>query len=112
MDMKGCSITELKRLYKFVKIASSVAQDNYPELLGKMFVINAPMLFSIVWAIAKNFVDIKTQKKISILGSKYKKQLAKMIDIDVLPDFLGGKVKIDFESGEWEKINIGPWNNP
>jgi hypothetical protein len=47
-----------------------------------MFIINAPMLFSVIWAVAKAFIDKKTQKKISIIGSGYKKSLYKIVDKD------------------------------
>jgi hypothetical protein len=39
--------------------------------MGQMFIINAPLLFSGVWAIVKGFLDERTRKKISIQGSKY-----------------------------------------
>lgn len=69
-------------VYRFMKLAASITQDNYPETLGKMFIINAPMLFSVIWAVAKAFIDKKTQKKISIIGSGYKKSLYKIVDKD------------------------------
>jgi len=56
-----------------------------------MFIINAPMLFSGVWAIVKPWLDEKTKAKIKILGSGYKKTLLEYIDEENLPDFLGGK---------------------
>jgi len=43
-----------------MKLAASIAQDNYPETLYKMFVVNAPWYFTVIWAVAKNFVDKKT----------------------------------------------------
>jgi len=44
-----------------------------------MFIINAPMLFTGVWAIVKMWIDEKTREKIHILGSSYKKELLKHI---------------------------------
>ena len=38
-----------------------------------MFVINAPMLFTGVWAVVKMWIDDKTKEKIQIFGSSYKK---------------------------------------
>ena len=35
LDMKGVKMGKMKASYDFVKIASGVAQDNYPEILGK-----------------------------------------------------------------------------
>jgi hypothetical protein len=40
-----------------------------------MFIVNAPMIFTGVWAIAKGFIDEKTKNKIKILGHKYQKEL-------------------------------------
>jgi len=40
-----------------VQLASKVAQDNYPEILGRMFIVNAPMLFSAIWTVIKVFLD-------------------------------------------------------
>ncbi len=38
-----------------------------------MFIINAPFLFTGVWAIVKMWIDDKTKEKIQILGKDYKK---------------------------------------
>jgi len=38
-----------------------------------MFIINAPFLFTGIWAIIKVWIDEKTKDKIKILGSSYKK---------------------------------------
>jgi hypothetical protein len=36
-----------------------------------MYVVNAPMLFTGVWAMVKGFIDENTRKKINILGGNY-----------------------------------------
>jgi hypothetical protein len=56
-----------------------MAQDNYPEILGNMFIINAPFLFTGIWAIVKVWIDDKTKEKIKILGSSYKKELLQYV---------------------------------
>ena len=47
-----------------------IGLDNtcYPELLGKMFVINAPFLAVQTWGMVKRWLDPRTQSKIEILG--------------------------------------------
>ena len=37
----------------------------------RMFIVNAPFIFSAIWAIVKGFIDEKTRKKINIMGGKY-----------------------------------------
>ena len=58
-----------------------------------MFIVNAPFLFSGVWAIIKPWLDKKTRDKISIHGSGFQKELLKLIDKENLPDYLGGECK-------------------
>lgn len=74
-----------------------------------MFIINAPMLFSGIWAIVKPWVDKKTRKKVHIIGSHYQKELEKFIDIENIPDFLGGKA--DSEGKFPYASSPGPWND-
>lgn len=69
-----------------------------------MFIINAPFLFTGVWAIIKPWLDARTKDKIKIIGSGYQKELLKYVDIEDLPDFLGGKSPHKLED------NMGPWN--
>lgn len=65
IDLKGFSLSMMtSKTYGLIKIASSVAQDNYPEVMGATWVINSGMLFTGVWSIVKGFLDEKTQKKI------------------------------------------------
>ena len=77
----------------YLQMGSTIAQDFYPELLGQMIIINAPWLFSVLWAVAKLWIDKKTKKKIQIYGGGYKKDLLNIIDAEILPDFLGGAVE-------------------
>ena len=44
-----------------IKEKSDLAQDNYPEILGNMFILNAPFLFTGIWAIVKMWIDEKTK---------------------------------------------------
>lgn len=77
-----------------------------------MFIINAPMLFTGVWAVAKMWIDEKTREKIHILGSSYKKELLKYIDPECLPTFIDGGTCTchGCQTGNSLSINIGPWN--
>ena len=57
-------------------------QDYYPETTGKLLIINAPFIFSAVYAIIKGWLDERTSKKISIIGSSYQSTLEELIDND------------------------------
>ena len=45
-----------------------------------MYIVNAPMLFSGIWAVVKGFLDEKTRNKIKILGSGFLSTLEQHID--------------------------------
>jgi hypothetical protein len=75
--------------------------------MGQTFIVNAPFLFSGVWAIVKGFIDEKTRKKITIKGGSYQKDLLEIVDEENLPDFLGGKCSL-FGA---HKDGVGPWND-
>jgi hypothetical protein len=75
-----------------------------------MFIINAPMLFSGVWAMIKMWLDEKTRAKITIIGGNYKTELLKYIDIENLPEFLGGTSKPPSPDIDILSLNEGPWN--
>jgi len=86
-----------------VKYASKISQDNYPEQLGQMMVVNAPWGFSSIWSIVSAWLDEKTREKIQIKGSDYTKSLLKYVDEDQLPEWLGGKCTAPLED------DFGPW---
>ena len=88
-----------------VKHASKISQDNYPEQLGQMLIVNAPMTFTTVWAVIKPWLDEKTREKIQLKGSDYKKTLFKYCDEEQIPDFLGGKCTRPLED------DFGPWSD-
>ncbi|CAG7785506.1 unnamed protein product, partial [Allacma fusca] len=68
-------------------------EDNYPEILRVIFVINAPAIFSILWGIIKPFLTERTTSKIRIHGSdrtKWRADILSMINEDNLPSAYGG----------------------
>jgi hypothetical protein len=59
-----------------------ISLDYYPEIMGKLTIINAPFIFSGIYAIVKGWVDEKTRRKISVLGSNYMKTLLEYCNED------------------------------
>lgn len=111
VDLTGGGITSVnKQVYGLVKQAAQIGSDYYPETMGNMFVVNAPYLFSGVWAIVRGFLDERTRNKIQIFGGGFEKTLLHYIDSNQLPTFLGGTCTCA-ELGGCMNSDIGPWND-
>ena len=70
-----------------------------PEIVYKVYIINAPWVFTTIWKIMSSFLHENTVKKTKILGTDYLNELLKEIDINMIPKKYGGK-------GKWQ-INYG-----
>jgi hypothetical protein len=68
-------------------------EANYPELLRRVFIINAPKIFSILYSIVTPFMHERTRDKIQVYGQdskQWKATLLADIDPDQLPASYGG----------------------
>lgn len=94
VDLTGAS-TRLagRKTMEVFKLIAAVDQGNYPETMGATFVVNAPWLFTAVWAVAKAFLDDGVTAKVHILGAgaPTREALLAAVDAASLPAFLGGK---------------------
>lgn len=85
-DLAGENLT-------FLKKTIGIANAHYPERSYVIFIVNAPMFFSMLWRIVRPMVDENTQKKIRILSkSETLKGLQEHIDLDQIPDYYGGNL--------------------
>ncbi|MCQ2818929.1 MAG: SEC14 family lipid-binding protein [archaeon] len=111
LDMNGIGISILVgKIKSFVKLASDIGQDYYPEMLGTMLLLNTNFFFNAVWAIVKVFIDEKTRKKITFCGSGYQKYILEYADAANVPDIIGGTCKCEQIDGGCLYSDIGPWN--
>jgi hypothetical protein len=109
MDLKGVGISKVSSVYSYVKQASAISQNYYPERLGRLYLINAPWGFSGVWSIVKGWLDPVTVQKIHILGSGYQKELLEQVPAENLPTIFGGTCEC---SGGCAFSDQGPWTDP
>ena len=77
-------------MVKFGRTIAGIDQNNYPEHLSRLMIINAPGFFTTVWRLVKLVVDERTRDKIQVLGKDYKEVLLQYIDEDQLPSFADG----------------------
>lgn len=109
MDLKGVGITSVPSVYGYVRQASAISQNYYPERLGKLYLINAPWGFSSVFSAVKNFLDPVTVDKIKVLGSNYRAELLEQVPMENLPKEFGGTCECE---GGCELSDAGPWQDP
>ncbi|CAJ2509416.1 Uu.00g144420.m01.CDS01 [Anthostomella pinea] len=107
MDAAGLSIFNPGQFATYIRMASTMSNANYPERLGRMYIINAGYITSkMVWPLVKGFLDPVTASKIFILTGSYKKDLLAQIPAENLPEKYGGKCKCQ---GGCELSDAGPW---
>ncbi len=109
MDLKGVGISKVSSVYGYVKQASAISQNYYPERLGKLYLINAPWGFSGVFSVVKGFLDPVTVEKIHVLGSGYERELLSQVPKENLPKIFGGTCDC---KGSCALSDEGPWQDP
>ncbi|XP_057372032.1 SEC14-like protein 2 [Daphnia carinata] len=94
-DLEGLSmqhITNKQAVDAAIKIIQ-IYEANYPEYLSRVFVINAPKVFSIAYPILKPFIHERTRDKIKIFGhdsKQWKAAILAEVDPEELPAAYGG----------------------
>lgn len=109
MDLKGVGISKVPSVYSYVKQASAMSQNYYPERLGRLYLINAPWGFSTVFSVVKGWLDPITVEKIHVLGGGYQKELLAQVPAENLPKILGGTCEC---AGSCALSDQGPWTDP
>ncbi|GER26551.1 Sec14p-like phosphatidylinositol transfer family protein [Striga asiatica] len=103
LDVQGLGLMSLTGpVTDFIRTIQKIDNDNYPETLHQMFIINAGPGFRLIWNLVKPLLDPETSSKIQVLDSKYQGKLLEAIDESCTCETEGGCLRSD----------KGPWNNP
>lgn len=86
-DLTGFSLKNAD--YTSIKFLADVFEAHYPESLGRIYIHNAPWIFSTVWNIVKNWLDPVVASKIHF--TKNYKELCVFIHPKFIPTNLGGE---------------------
>ena len=83
-DLTGLTTSTFgKEGRRVVAKLSKMGAGNFPEVLDKMYIVNAPWIFTAIWGVMKHFVAERTRNKISIFGvSATTTALAEHLELD------------------------------
>jgi len=92
LDARGIGMRDLAgEVLEFVRCCTSVMQKHYPQRSFKIFMINVPSWFGMIWKIVKPLLNETTKAKTSILTENdVAEALLEWIDPENLPLEYGG----------------------
>ncbi|KDO25828.1 hypothetical protein SPRG_08772 [Saprolegnia parasitica CBS 223.65] len=93
LDLNGVALSDFGGdVVAFMKQCSAVGEAYYPERLYKVFIVNPPSWFNMIWKAVSPLVNPKTREKINVVkGQKeIQKALLEYIDPENLPVEYGG----------------------
>ena len=91
IDLNGGSVPDFYGNRGFIQWYVRSGSELFPETLYKVFIINAPWAFQMIWKVICKFLDEITVQKTAILGGDYLKEMVKFIDLEMIPKEFGGK---------------------
>ncbi|XP_061567694.1 SEC14-like protein 1 [Cololabis saira] len=103
MDLEGLNMRHMWRPgVKALLRVIEVVEANYPETLGRMFIVRAPRVFPVLWTLVSPLIDENSRKKFLVYaGNDYQGPggLEDYIDRGIIPDFLRGDCMCDIPEG-------------
>mmetsp|Transcript_56125 Transcript_56125/g.132223 ORF Transcript_56125/g.132223 Transcript_56125/m.132223 type:complete len:286 (-) Transcript_56125:17-874(-) len=77
---------------------ATLSTKHFPERMGSTLIINAPYVFNACWQVAKGWLNERIISKIGIYGGpdQWRPELEKMMDLETLPEELGGKARLSY----------------
>ncbi|KAI1155110.1 CRAL/TRIO domain protein [Nemania diffusa] len=104
VDITSLSLRQAWNIRGYAQSVTGLLATCYPEVVDKIYLLNAPSSFSKIWAFVKGWVDPKTAAKMVIVSSAdIMATLLETIDIECIPERYGGKSTA--ESGKVPSID-------
>ena len=103
-DLKGTSFGRSKSNWPYMAyiLGTFKILDNFPEATKTIYFTNAPWFMKFGLALLKPLLPAATRKKLSVHRTEksWLKAMQKQIDLDQIPEFLGGTNKTPWPHGE------------
>jgi len=94
-DLEGTSLAHLGgNIMNFISQTAKMDSDYYPEGLRKVFIVNTPRIFHIIWKVAVHFFDEHQKSKLTFfgIGEDYNTPLFKVVAPEFVPKKYGGEL--------------------
>lgn len=94
IDLKNIPIGEWLTTKKFINLIKSirpVVQNNFPETIERIFIINAGLVVTLLMKFLSLAIDEKTYKRIVTISDGDLTEIKKVADIKSIPEPIGGK---------------------
>eukprot|EP01130_Rhizamoeba_saxonica_P002334 TRINITY_DN1215_c0_g1_i1.p1 TRINITY_DN1215_c0_g1~~TRINITY_DN1215_c0_g1_i1.p1 ORF type:complete len:275 (-),score=65.24 TRINITY_DN1215_c0_g1_i1:399-1223(-) len=112
VDLLGLSMGNLggNKGIQLLRQFTQIDAANYPETLRKIYLVNVPGFFKMIWRVVKPLLEQRTLDKFSI-GSEFNEELRIIIGPETLPSLYGGECECEggcmpekgtFELFEWD----------
>lgn len=95
IDVKDMRLAQVNfDFLQLIRMCGDVDSAQYPEILGRLYIINTPSAFPMVWRLIKAWLDPVVASKIEICGgpSTWQSKLLDFIGEENLPANYGGKL--------------------
>ena len=89
-DLKGSGTYSGMKTLPLLKLLGKNVETFYPEIVGKVILINAGTVFASLYKIAKRFLDPITAAKIEVHSGVPKKVMENYFDVSIIPVEFGG----------------------
>ncbi|KAI0441569.1 CRAL/TRIO domain protein [Xylaria telfairii] len=97
VDITYISLRQAWNLRGYAQSITGLLATCYPEVVDKIYVVNAPPYFSKIWALLKGWIDPNTAKKLVIVPpADVLTTLLETIDIECIPERYGGQSKAEY----------------
>jgi len=111
LNVQGIGLSTFWNMKSQLQSLLDVLDNNFPELSGRVQIINAPLLFTTIWNYVKGWLPTQTAAKIDICGTDYLPSIAPYVDMRMWPKHLGGQCTCGQppEQRACETSDFGPW---
>mmetsp|Transcript_31107 Transcript_31107/g.81514 ORF Transcript_31107/g.81514 Transcript_31107/m.81514 type:complete len:336 (-) Transcript_31107:150-1157(-) len=93
-DLKGLSLWPNSKAFAVFKETIRIDQEYYPERLQAIYFINAPLIFTTIFAAIRGWLDPVTKDKFHVLRGNYQEKLLEKISPENLPEEYGGTMQV------------------